>query len=124
MDVQNVCQKIEESFANGTNDREAHPKFWIAALVQVNCEKKTATRLGKAGYDTYIPTQQEIHQWSDRKKKWIVLFCQWLYLFVQQKLRRNGYAINHMSISCWLCLAVMRLKENLPRQFLTIKLKG
>lgn len=69
MGVQNVCQKIEESFANGTNDREAHPKRWIAVLVQVNCEKKTATRLGKAGYDTYIPTQQEIHQWSDRKKK-------------------------------------------------------
>ncbi|MCS2958413.1 hypothetical protein NXX53_17930 [Bacteroides salyersiae] len=35
----------------------------------MNCEKKTATQLGKAGYETYIPTQQEIHQWSDRKKK-------------------------------------------------------
>ncbi len=69
MDAQDVCQKMKESFVNGTNDREAHPKHWIAVLVQVNCEKKTATRLGKAGYDTYIPTQQEIHQWSDRKKK-------------------------------------------------------
>lgn len=25
--------------------------------------------MGKAGYETYVPTQQEIHQWSDRKKK-------------------------------------------------------
>ena len=57
------------SFVNGTNDREAYPKRWIAVLVQVNCEKKTATRLGKVGYETYIPTQQEVHQWSDRKKK-------------------------------------------------------
>ena len=44
-------------------------KRWIAVIVQVNCEKKCATKLGKAGYETYIPTQQEIHQWSDRKKK-------------------------------------------------------
>ena len=58
-----------ESLVNGTNDREAYPKRWIAVLVQVNCEKKTATRLGKVGYETYIPTQQEVHQWSDRKKK-------------------------------------------------------
>ena len=58
-----------ESLVNGTNDREAYPKRWIAVLVQVNCEKKTATRLGMVGYETYIPTQQEVHQWSDRKKK-------------------------------------------------------
>ena len=69
MGVQDVYHEIEKSFANGTNDREAHPKRWIAVLVQMNCEKKTATQLGKAGYETYIPTQQEIHQWSDRKKK-------------------------------------------------------
>ena len=69
MGVQDVYHETEKSFANGTNDREAHPKRWIAVLVQMNCEKKTATQLGKAGYETYIPTQQEIHQWSDRKKK-------------------------------------------------------
>ena len=69
MCVQDVYHKGEESFANGTNDREACPKRWIAVLVQMNCEKKTATQLGKAGYETYIPIQQEIHQWSDRRKK-------------------------------------------------------
>ena len=63
-----ICQ-VSDSFVNGTNDREAYPKRWIAVLVQVNCEKKTATRLGKVGYETYIPTQQEARQWSDRKKK-------------------------------------------------------
>ena len=62
-------RKGKGSFVNGTDDREAYPKRWIAVLVQVNCEKRTATLLGKVGYETYIPTQQEIHQWSDRKKK-------------------------------------------------------
>lgn len=57
------------SLVYGTNDGEACPRRWIAVLVQVNCEKRTATRLGKAGYETYIPTQQEVRQWSDRKKK-------------------------------------------------------
>ena len=62
----NSCGK---SLVNGTNDREAYPKRWIAVLVQVNCEKRAAIRLNKIGYETYIPTQQEVHQWSDRKKK-------------------------------------------------------
>ena len=65
----NQLYKEQGPFVNVTNDREAYPKRWIAVLVQVNCEKKTATRLGKVGYETYIPTQQEVHQWSDRKKK-------------------------------------------------------
>lgn len=69
MGVQDVYQKREESFANGTNDREAYPKRRIAVLVQMNCEKKASTLLNKSGYETYMPIQQEIHQWSDRKKK-------------------------------------------------------
>ena len=67
--VESEKRKGKSSLVNGTNDREAYPKRWIAVLVQVNCEKRTATRLNKVGYETYIPTQQEVHQWSDRKKK-------------------------------------------------------
>ena len=67
--VESENRKGKGSLVNGTNDREACPKRWIAVLVQVNCEKRTATRLNKIGYETYIPTQQEVHQWSDRKKK-------------------------------------------------------
>lgn len=67
--MEGMIYKEERSLVNGINDREACPKRWIAVLVQVNCEKRTATRLNKIGYETYIPTQQEVHQWSDRKKK-------------------------------------------------------
>ena len=59
----------EESFVDGTNDREAHPKHWIAVLVQMNTEQKVSTKLSKLGITNYVPTQTEIHQWSDRKKK-------------------------------------------------------
>ena len=58
-----------ESLVNGTNDREAYPKRWVAALVHTNCEKKVATKLEKLGIENYVATQTEEHQWSDRKKK-------------------------------------------------------
>ena len=58
-----------ESIVPVTTDREAHPKRWIAALVQMCTEKKVGERLTKLGIENYVPTQTEIRQWSDRKKK-------------------------------------------------------
>ena len=52
-----------------TTDREAHSERWVAALVQMCTEKKVGDRLTKLGIENYVPTQTEIHQWSDRKKK-------------------------------------------------------
>ena len=65
------CDKniIMNSIVNGTTDREACPKRWIAALVQMCTEKKVGERLNKLNIENYIPTQTEIRQWSDRKKK-------------------------------------------------------
>lgn len=57
------------TLANGTNDREAYPKRWLAALVHTNCEKKVASKLDKLGIENYVAIQTEEHQWSDRKKK-------------------------------------------------------
>lgn len=65
-----VAEKnTEVTFADGTNDGEAVPKCWIAALVKMNCEKQVSNKLAKLGYDTYVPTQKEIHDWSDRRKR-------------------------------------------------------
>lgn len=58
-----------DSLVNGTNDREACPKRWIAVLVKMNTEKKVSEQLNKLNIENYVPTQIEIHQWSDRKKK-------------------------------------------------------
>ncbi len=58
-----------KSLANRANDRNAHPKCWVAALVQMNCERKAASKLDKAGITNYAPIQQEEHQWSECKKK-------------------------------------------------------
>lgn len=47
----------------------AHAKYWVAALVKMNSEKKVGSELCKLGYHNYVPTQIEVRQWSDRKKK-------------------------------------------------------
>lgn len=67
--VEGENRKGKESLVNGTNDREAYPKRWVAALVHTNCEKKVATKLEKLGIENYVAIQTEEHQWSDRKKK-------------------------------------------------------
>lgn len=52
-----------------TDDREAHPRFWIAVYTRPNGEKKAAAEIGKMDIETYVPIQQVVRQWSDRKKR-------------------------------------------------------
>lgn len=46
----------------------AHSKRWLVAIVRVHHEKKTSERLTKMGIENFLPIQQEVHQWSDRRK--------------------------------------------------------
>ena len=54
--------------ADVTGRSVAHPKRWLVALVRVSHEKKTSERLSKMGIENFVPVQQEVHQWSDRRK--------------------------------------------------------
>lgn len=56
------------SAVNGTDDREARSKFWIAAYTRPRSEKKAAENMAK-DIETYVPIQKVVKQWSDRKKK-------------------------------------------------------
>lgn len=58
----------ETPFVDVTSDREARPRYWVAVLVQMCTEKKVGERLAKLNIENYVPTQKEVHQWSDRKK--------------------------------------------------------
>lgn len=42
---------------------------WLAAYVRLYHEKKTCDRLTAMGIENFLPVQEEIHQWKDRKKK-------------------------------------------------------
>lgn len=67
--VESLQNAGKGSFVGVTNDREAHPKYWIAILVQMNTEKTVSLKLTKLGITNYVATQSEIHQWSDRRKR-------------------------------------------------------
>lgn len=68
-----VAQEVNltqgKSAAIGTDDREARPRFWIAAYTRPRSEKKAAEDLRKAMIETYVPVQTIERQWSDRRKK-------------------------------------------------------
>ena len=69
MNEENGDLNLNVPSAHGTDDGEALPKRWVAALVQMNSEKKVAAKLDKLGVENYVAVQREIHLWSDRKKK-------------------------------------------------------
>lgn len=52
-----------------TDGREACPKLWRVAQVRMRCEKKVAQIISHIGHESFVPVQEEIHQWSDRKKR-------------------------------------------------------
>lgn len=52
-----------------TDDRVAHPKRWIAAIVGMNGERKASKQLADLDIEHYVPMQTEVHKWSDRRKK-------------------------------------------------------
>ena len=62
-------KSISAGPSDGTGEGVAHSKRWYVALVRMHHEKKVAERLDKIGIENFVPVQQEIHQWSDRRKK-------------------------------------------------------
>ena len=62
-------KSISAGPSDGTGEGVAHSKRWYVALVRMHHEKKVAERLDKMGIENFVPVQQEVHQWSDRRKK-------------------------------------------------------
>lgn len=54
--------------ADVTGRSVAHSKRWLVAIVRISHEKKISERLTKLGIENFLPVQQEVHQWSDRRK--------------------------------------------------------
>jgi hypothetical protein len=46
-----------------------HEKHWLVIYTKPRAEKKVNERLLEEGFETYLPLQKVIRQWSDRKKK-------------------------------------------------------
>lgn len=66
MNDNNVLNSV--SAVNGTDDREARSKSWIALYCRPRSEKRIAESLSKSGLNTYVPIQKQRRKWSDRFK--------------------------------------------------------
>lgn len=58
----------DASPSNGTGEGVACSKHWYVAYVRMHHEKKVSERLDKMGIKSFVPIQQELRQWSDRRK--------------------------------------------------------
>ena len=82
----------------GTGEGVAHSKRWYVALVRMHHEKKVAERLDKMGIESFVPVQQEMHQWSDRRKKVeAVLLPMMVFVCVNPKERMEVLSFSTVS---------------------------
>ena len=70
------------SSVNGTDDREACPKSWIALYTRPRSEKKVKAYFDSIGIENYLPVQHQLRQWSDRKK-WVEVVVIPMVIFVR-----------------------------------------
>lgn len=74
-------------------------EHWYAMYVKMHHEKKTAEKLSNMGITNYLPLQETIRQWSDRKKKiQVVIIPMIIFVKSNEKTRieilKNVHSIN------------------------------
>lgn len=64
---------------------------WYVAFVGHNTEKACREKLQKLGYESYVATQEEIHEWKNGRKKKVerVVISTLLFVRVTEKQRRE-----------------------------------
>jgi len=71
---------------------------WYVVKTNVRSEKKVNERLIQAGFETYLPLQQTIKIWSDRKKKVEVpLIASTLFVYTTAQALTRIYPITGVS---------------------------
>ena len=76
----------------------ARSKRWLVAVVRICHEKKTGERLTKMGIENFLPIQQEVHQWSDRRKMVdTVLLPMMVFVHVNPKERMEVLSFSTVS---------------------------
>lgn len=73
-------------------------KKWYVAYVRLFHERKTAEKLAAMGIESFVPIREEIHQWSQRKKKVMrVLIPQMIFIHATKEERMNALTLPSIS---------------------------
>lgn len=71
---------------------------WYAAYTRLFHERKTAENLKAMGIESFVPVRDEIHQWSQRKKKVTrVLIPQMVFIRANQEERMRALTLSSIS---------------------------
>ena len=86
---------------------------WYVAYVRLFHERKTAEKLTAMGIESFVPAREEIHQWSQRKKKVMrVLIPQMIFIRGTRKERME--ALTQASISHYMVLRGAHTPADIP----------
>ena len=102
----------------------ARSKRWLVAIVRICHEKKTGERLTKMGIENFLPIQQEVHQWSDRRKIVDRVLLP-MMIFVHVDLQEQKEVLTLSSISRYMVLRGESTPAVIPdQQMLRFKFIG
>lgn len=77
---------------------EQENRCWYAAYVRMHHERKTAEKLTSMGIENFVPVREEIHQWSQRRKKVMrVLIPQMIFIRATRQERLEALTLPSIS---------------------------
>lgn len=86
---------------------------WYVAFVRLHHERKAVQKLEGMGIECFVPLKEEIHQWSQRKKKVsVVLTPQMIFVHATEEERMKALTLS--SISRYLVLRGEHLPAVVP----------
>lgn len=90
-------------------------KRWLAAYVRMHHEKQVRDRLTAMGIENFLPVQEEVRQWSDRKKKMERVLIP-MMIFVRVDTEEQRSVITHPSILRYLTLRGEHSPTEIPAE--------
>jgi len=86
-----------------TESDKTEERKWFIAYVRMHHERKAAQKLDDMGIECFVPMREEIHQWSQRKKKVTVVLTPQM-IFIHATVEERMRALTLSSISRYLVL--------------------
>lgn len=90
-------------------------KRWLAAYVKMHHEKRVRDRLTAMGIENFLPVQEEVRQWSDRKKKVERVLIP-MMIFVRVDTQGQRSVITHPSVLRYLTLRGEHTPTEIPAE--------
>ncbi|SCM59612.1 UpxY family transcription antiterminator [Petrimonas mucosa] len=90
-------------------------KRWLAAYVKMHHEKRVRDKLTALGIENFLPVQNEVRQWSDRKKRVErVLIPMMIFVHVDSVEQRT--VLTHPSVLRYLVLRGDHAPTEIPEE--------